>query len=314
MMAKAKKSSKKDGITQSEVGNRLVMIALRLLQKHGPMSAAQLISKLQGNPLITAALKEPYSDGNPKWLTSLRFQSLRYTKAGLLRKEKRIWSLTEDGKRRLGSEANDDIIEFAREKYSKWASVQRSKSLDDSDSSPDILEPVGISDDGNVERQKLESRARAGIREFVQKMDPYEFQDLVAALLRAMGYFTPSVAAPGPDGGVDIIAYEDPLGASGVRLKVQVKRYKASSPTVKDVQALQGLLTEDEAGVFVCASDFSRQCRNFARDSAKRHLRLIDGNEFIRLWIEFHPKMRDEDKKRLPLYAVHFLDEETIPD
>jgi hypothetical protein len=30
---------------------------------------------------------------------------------------------------------------------------------------------------------------------------PYEFQDLVAELLRGMSYHVPHVAAPGPDGG-----------------------------------------------------------------------------------------------------------------
>ena len=45
-------------------------------------------------------------------------------------------------------------------------------------------------------------------------MPPYQFQDLVAALLRAMGYHVAWVAPPGKDGGTDIVAYTDPLGAT----------------------------------------------------------------------------------------------------
>jgi predicted Mrr-cat superfamily restriction endonuclease len=32
------------------------------------------------------------------------------------------------------------------------------------------------------------------------------------------------VAPPGPDGGIDLIAHTDPLGTTGPRIKVQVKR------------------------------------------------------------------------------------------
>lgn len=59
----------------------------------------------------------------------------------------------------------------------------------------------------------LQGQASKGIREYIIK-EPYEFQDLVAALLRAMGYYTPFIAPKGKDGGVDIIAYRDPLGTT----------------------------------------------------------------------------------------------------
>ncbi len=35
---------------------------------------------------------------------------------------------------------------------------------------------------------------------------------MVAALLRAMGYYTPFISPRGKDGGVDILAYQDPIG------------------------------------------------------------------------------------------------------
>ena len=54
--------------------------------------------------------------------------------------------------------------------------------------------------------------------------EPYEFQHLVADLLRAMSYHVSWVAPPGKDGGVDILAWPDALGTSPPRIKVQVKR------------------------------------------------------------------------------------------
>ncbi len=72
---------------------------------------------------------------------------------------------------------------------------------------------------------QIEEQAIDGIIQFINKKNPYEFQDLVAALLRAMGYYTPFISPKGKDGGIDIIAYQDPLGTKTPRIKVQVKHY-----------------------------------------------------------------------------------------
>ena len=69
----------------------------------------------------------------------------------------------------------------------------------------------------------------------MKSINPYDFQELVADLLRGMGYFVSWVSPVGKDGGVDIIAHPDPLGTQPPRLKVQVKRHSESRidrPTV----------------------------------------------------------------------------------
>lgn len=66
--------------------------------------------------------------------------------------------------------------------------------------------------DNGMNLDLLESNAREGIRKFIVSKSPYEFQDMVAALLRAMGYHRPFIAPTGKDGGIDITAYLDPLG------------------------------------------------------------------------------------------------------
>jgi restriction system protein len=52
-------------------------------------------------------------------------------------------------------------------------------------------------------------------------MNPYDFQDLVADLLRAMSYHVTWVSPPGKDGGVDILAWPDALGTRPPRIKVR---------------------------------------------------------------------------------------------
>ena len=299
------------GMSLRELGDRLVVKAMRLLRKNGPMPVAEIVDALRKDPNIDKAAREIYeSSGLPKWVNTLHFQSINFVRAGLLRKESRIWFLTEEGRNRLGTDSVDALSRLARDRYLDWK-----KSRDQASAVAKRGADRETDDERADEwlRQTREDQALAGIRGFIQRMDPYEFQNLVAALLRAMGYFIASVSPPGPDGGVDIVAYEDPLGASGARLKVQIRRYNKTKTPESKVSELQGRLADGEVGVFFCTSGFSANGRKTARDAQKR-MRLIDGDEFIRLWIEFYPKMSEEGQKRLPLYAVHFLDEESIPE
>ncbi len=57
----------------------------------------------------------------------------------------------------------------------------------------------------------LQARSEELIRSKLAELDGYEMQDLVASILRAMGYHT-RVSPPGADGGADIVASRDPLG------------------------------------------------------------------------------------------------------
>jgi restriction system protein len=137
--------------------------------------------------------------------------------------------------------------------------------------------------------------------------NPYDFQDLVAALLRAMKYHTPFISPKGKDGGLDIIAYNDPLGATTPRLKIQVKHRPDSYIPVDDIRSLTGLLNKDgDIGLFVTSGSFSPEAQRSARES-HRHIRLLDIDNFIELWQEFYDKLSDDDKNMLPLHSINFL-------
>jgi len=59
--------------------------------------------------------------------------------------------------------------------------------------------------------EEVEDLAREQIQAILEAINPYGFQDLVADLLIAMGYYIYWVAPPGKDGGIDIIAYWDSM-------------------------------------------------------------------------------------------------------
>ena len=69
-------------------------------------------------------------------------------------------------------------------------------------------------EDVSILKEDIKDKSIEFIKDKVNKLDPYEMQDLVAGLLCAMGYKT-IVSPPGSDRGKDIIASPDGLGLEG---------------------------------------------------------------------------------------------------
>ena len=138
-------------------------------------------------------------------------------------------------------------------------------------------------------------------------MNPYDFQELVADLLRGMGYFVSWVSPVGKDGGVDIIAHPDPLGTQSPRLKVQVKRYAETRIDRPTVQSFISTINNTDAGLFVSTSGFTKDAEDYARNQESRKIMLIDAERFFELWVQFHAKLEDAARRRLPITPIYFL-------
>lgn len=222
-----------------------------------------------------------------------------------MRKNKGIWYLTEEGEKAI-SLGPVKLLETAGDLYRNWAVDNNVNKIKKSKTEIEELE------ENKPQTQKanldyLMELALSGIKDFIRTKNPYEFQDMVAALLRAMNYHTPFISPKGKDGGLDIIAYNDPLGATSPRLKVQVKHRPDSSIPVDDIRSLTGLLNKDgDIGLFVTSGTFTSEAERSARES-HRHIKLLDIDNFISLWQQFYSKLTDEDKNMLPLHSIYFL-------
>jgi restriction system protein len=220
-------------------------------------------------------------------------------------KNKGIWYLTEEGEKaiKLGPAK---LLETAGKLYRTWAANNKPEKDNNTNDEPTELE------ENKTQTQKanldlLKEQAIAGIKDFIRSKNPYEFQAMVAALLRAMGYYTPFISPKGKDGGVDITAYNDPLGATTPRLKVQVKHKPDTSVPVDDIRSLTGLLNKDgDIGLFVTSGTFTSDAKRSEREG-HRHVRLLDIDNFIELWQQLYSKLTDDDKNMLPLHPIHFL-------
>ncbi len=288
--------------TTKELAIKVVFAALQILkQKGGQAPGREVMEEIEKQVPLDASAKQVYEkSGSVKWRVVLGFYSIGCMKAGFLVKKKGTWYLTPEGEKALEL-GPVKLLETSNQAYRRWkAENQVNEVADDAD----------VAIEGSQEQEatihEIEQLAIEGLKKQISLKNPYEFQDLVAALLRGMGYYTPFVAPQGKDGGVDVIAYRDPLGTVTPRIKVQIK-HRESSAAVKEIRELMGLLQKDgDVGMFVSTGGFTPDSKTTAR-SSHVHVELVDLDRFITLWQEFYPKLTDEDKNLLSLVPIYFF-------
>jgi restriction system protein len=295
-MAKDKFSRTKACATKT-----LYAVMKEMSRRGGSMPAKELYPFVNEHVELTDWEKEPAGKMKYiRWTNSFQFYSIDYQKAGFIVKKNGNWYLTPEGEEILKKKP-EEVMNIANDAYHEWRRLNPKEEKPEEEPDDETAEK-----DNAMNLDLLESDAREGIRNFIASKSPYEFQDMVAALLRAMDYHTPFIAPKGKDGGVDIIAYLDPLGAKTPRIKVQVKHKPDTAIGASDIRALLGVLRAGDIALFVTSGTFSTDARNTST-SSREFIRLIDGDEFIDMWQEYYDKMSDEDKNMLPLKRISFL-------
>ena len=284
-----------------ELAARVIFAALQFLKEHeGEAPGRDVVAAVEKRVPLDDWAKATYEkSGYVRWQSILHFFSIDCVKAGFLLKKKGVWYLTPEGEKALKL-GEVDLLKAAMSAYRKWKD-ENQPSLEVEDQ--DVAEEGQQGQEATI--QQIEQKAIEGLKQQLGLLNPYEFQDLVAALLRGMGYHTPFVAPQGKDGGVDVIAYRDPLGTVSPRIKIQIK-HRDSSASVQEVRQLMGLLQKDgDVGMFVSSGGFTPDAKTTARTS-QVHVELVDLDRFIALWQEFYQKLSDEDKALLPLVPIFF--------
>ncbi|MBQ7632222.1 MAG: Mrr restriction system protein [Paludibacteraceae bacterium] len=287
--------------TQACATKTLYAVMQEMSRRGGSIPAKEIYPWVDNNVELTEWEKEPAGKMQYiRWTNSFQFYSIDYQKAGFIVKKNGSWYLTPEGEKAL-KKSPKEVMNLARTAYKEWKKTQVVEIPTEEEPNDETAEK-----DNSMSLDLMESNAREGIKKYIISKGPYEFQELVAALLRAMGYHTPFIAPKGKDGGVDIIAYLDPLGAQTPRIKVQVKHKPETAIGPADVRALSGVLKAGDIALFVTSGTYTADARNAATTNDK-FIRLIDGELFIDMWQEYYDKMTDEDKNRLPLKRIAFL-------
>lgn len=279
----------------------LYAVMKEMSRRGGSMPAKELHPFVNENVSLNDWEREPAGKMKYiRWTNSFQFYSIDYQKAGFIVKKNGMWYITPEGEKIL-KKSPEEVMKIANAAYHEWRRLNPKEESTEEEPNDETAEK-----DNSMNLDLLESDAREGIRQFIVMKSPYEFQDMVAALLRAMDYHTPFIAPKGKDGGIDIIAYLDPLGAKTPRIKVQVKHKPDATIGASEVRALSGVLKTGDIALFVTSGTYSADARNAASGNDK-FIRLIDGDDFIEMWQEYYDKMTDEDKNMLPLKRISFL-------
>jgi restriction system protein len=287
-------------ITPRRRGELLRGVFNMLLRHPDGLPAKTILEQLQQLVVPTTFEQTTYPTrpDTRRYEKIVRFATIGPVKAGWLLKDRGNWSLTDEG--RSAYEQFADPEQFTKEAdrlYRQWRREQPEE---------EDVAVAGDSPGAATTLEEAEEAAWAEIEAHLTHMNPYDFQNLGAGLLRGMGYHIAWVSPPGPDKGIDIIAHTDPLGIKGPRIKVQVKR-TTEKTTIDGIRSLLALLGDGDVGLFVATGGFTRGAEDEARRQENRRIMLVDLKRLFDLWVEHYAEIPEAYRRLLPLKPVYFL-------
>lgn len=152
---------------------------------------------------------------------------------------------------------------------------------------------------------KAELTAHELIKDKLMQLGWEDMQELVAGLLRAMGYKT-QVSPNGPDRGKDIVASPDGLGLEAPRIFVEVKHRKATPMGAPEVRSFIGARNpQHDRCLYVSTGGFSREAR-YEAERANVPTTLIDSDELVSLLIENYEATDTTIRSLIPLRKTYW--------
>jgi restriction system protein len=209
-------------------------------------------------------------------------------------------SLSQDTRNTLGSLLT--IFRISDEAAADIRGVQAAEPHTDAGGSLSSAEAESIPA-GGPSIKVVQEQARVAVTDLLHALDWSQMQDLVAGVLRAMGYKS-RVSPPGADRGRDVIASRDGLGLEPPRIVAQVKHRKGQA-TAADMRSFIGALDATDRGLFVSTGGFSRDAR-YEADRSKPPIALLDLDELATVLVEHYDAADVETRELVPLVAVYW--------
>jgi restriction system protein len=150
--------------------------------------------------------------------------------------------------------------------------------------------------------REIEAKSQQFVEDRLARLDWRDMQQLVAGILRAMGYRT-RVAADGPDRGVDIFASPDGLGLQEPRVFVEVKHRRNEQIGSPQLRSFLGGRKPGDRCLYVSTGGFSKEARYEAERSAVP-LTLLTLADLRDLLIEHHDQLDAATRSLIPLRQI----------
>lgn len=150
----------------------------------------------------------------------------------------------------------------------------------------------------------LRDRSNEFIKDQVSQLDWQQLQELVAGLLRAMGYKT-QVSPAGPDRGRDIIASPDGFGFESPRIVVEVKHRPTTAIGSQDIRSFIGGRHKDDKGLYVSTGGFTKDS-HYEAERANIPLTLLDLDGLVQAVLDQYENLDITTQRLLPLAKVYW--------
>ncbi len=155
----------------------------------------------------------------------------------------------------------------------------------------------------NVLKEDIIAKSQEFIKDKLSELDWEQLQELVAGLLRGMGYKT-MVSAKGPDRGRDIIASPDGLGLREPRIVVEVK-HRNGQMGANEIRGFTGGLRPGDKGLYVSTGGFSREAK-YEAERSNIPLTLMDADVLVSLVIQYYDNFDSEARSLIPLTKIYW--------
>lgn len=152
--------------------------------------------------------------------------------------------------------------------------------------------------------KEIQARSHEFIKDEVSKLDWEELQELVAGVLRGMGYKT-QVSPPGSDRGKDIIASPDGFGFEQPRIVVEVKHRKNQAMGSQEIRSFIGGRHKDDKGLYVSTGGFTKDAR-YEAERAPIPVMLMDLDDLVLAIVEHYESMDADAKSLIRLTRVYW--------
>jgi restriction system protein len=157
-----------------------------------------------------------------------------------------------------------------------------------------------------IRRNRIEE-AHESIKDKLLDLDAYEMQELVAAILRAMG-FKPRVSPPGSDRGLDIFASPDGLGLQEPRIKAEVKHRQSTQMGSQEIRSFVGGLRPGDRALYVSTGGFSKEAK-YEAERSNIPLTLIELDDLATLVEQHYENFDTNGRALIPLTKIYWPSE-----
>jgi restriction system protein len=164
----------------------------------------------------------------------------------------------------------------------------------------------GTSNGGDTETSVLAdtlAKAEEFVEDRIIKLGWEDVQELVAGILRAMGYRA-RVAPPGSDRGVDIFASPDGLGLEEPRIFVEVKHRKGKMDA-PEIRSFLGGRKPGDRCLYVSTGGFTKEAL-YEAERASVPIQLLNLQRLRELVLEYYEQLAPETRALLPLKRVYW--------